>query len=506
MNDYKQTPFVTLLTLITGLGLILRIGVIVAMPDFYGPGDPSLYYSMATSIVEGHGVEVGFLRHYWTWPEAVVHQEDFYEPLYAALLACFLIVIGKNVISVKLIALIVGTISIPLTGLVARRLSNWKAGLWAAAMVSLHPYSIYYSGLIMKEILVGFLLLLLWDWASRVFEEDQVRVLKALGVGAAAGLIGVLQYESMPILVVGLFGVLLIYRRKESLPVLGGMLLLWLPLLVVTWLTLKVPISAKFSYFLGLDENLPEKAKGFTVMTLFRLIPPYHTPADIAKNLEVSFILLAGWQFWRTRNTIRAKLFFGLFVAYLYFHSVPDNLWTRDFLTVTPRLAVFSGIALDALLIRIAASKPSLTAKRTAPAVLLLLIGVFHLYTGYGEVYRNPEFPGYEFTRMRRESVCRELAGMPEGVQFMTDEFVEEIWLYTGHPVVRIPDPYEYELMKDIIQRYRISHFLLAAFTPSHDWRPIVRELPVKSVRMIGDLDRGRYFLVELDEKAWDLP
>ncbi|MDA0837301.1 MAG: hypothetical protein O3B01_17620 [Planctomycetota bacterium] len=494
-NEAKR--FWRLLTLIIATGALLRVFVIYTFPNFYGPGDPAIYFTMGRSILQGNGPEVSFIWHYLTLSE-IVHYEDYYEPAFGLLVAMTMFLTGGSVAGAKCLPLLFGLATIPAAAIITRRRAGVTAGLWAAVIVSFHPYSIYHSGLLMKETMVACLFLVFWDVCSRRLENFPASK-TGFSTGVLIGGFGLLQYESLPVTCVALFTFLMLRNRRLVLPAGLGLSLIIVPLLACSWHFLGVPISAKFLFFFGHDLNTPGVADTFQWTKLLKLFPPIgYLVKQLFLVLEFPLYVFGAWQAWRWRRTDFGLLLILLVISRVYFHSIPKDLWHRDVMTLMPLLAVpaSAGIASfhDWLVAR-----TKLSPWKVSIVLIAALLGIFHTYVGYDQIYSNHQFPDYKDAQFRRYEACAQIREaqkrgvIPKGEPILADEMVEEIYLFSGHPAVRYPN--DINLVPRLVKRYQLRYMLLPAFTPGYDWQKQLAGLTYKNVFRLA----AGYVLVELE-------
>jgi 4-amino-4-deoxy-L-arabinose transferase-like glycosyltransferase len=143
-----------LLLVVTLCGFFLRIWQLDSVPP--GWRDDELINSLVISqkVLDGE----------WAvyYPDASGH-EALYHVLNAGMLAIF----GPGAAGIRLLSAILGTLTIPLTYLVAKRLFGWQAGLVAAAGLAVSFWSLMYSRLGIRHVsLLIFLLPTLYFFAT----------------------------------------------------------------------------------------------------------------------------------------------------------------------------------------------------------------------------------------------------------------------------------------------------------------------------------------------------
>ena len=335
------------LTAVIGLGALLRVLLLVTLPRFFGPHDPATYFAMANGVLK-HGVpRIDFVWNYSTLPAAISHIESYHEFAYAYLLAGAMAVFGSHAVVGCVLSLVSGVTAPLLTFFFARRFGP-RVAIVAAGIVALEPWSIYYSGVLMKETFISVVALLAMEGLRRLMISGARPV--SVGLTAAAIVLGasLFQYEMLPILALAT-ALSLALLRRDALPayllatgvVAGAATLL-------TLATLGVPISGKFAFFMG-HRLWTTEAHGHS---------SYASPLGFARFLPLPYVLVAllikwyvpilvlAWLGSRARQVHRADLVLPVsFTAcYLYFHGVPHDLWERDFIPLLPILAPLAAL------------------------------------------------------------------------------------------------------------------------------------------------------------------
>jgi hypothetical protein len=231
--------------------LLLRLSAHTMLHFPWPPGtDHFIYYEMAHNSLLGKGPVLDFVYSYLTIPPQITHMEDYYEPLYGWL--CGLLM-GKETYagSVRLpfLASLGQLIAIfGLTFALARKTFQQstqtaaQSALLALTLLAVHPLFIQRSASLMKESVMGCVYLLfalgvlfLWD------HKDS-----ALGLSLACFGIGLLQYESLPILFLSVALTLILQKRwlnlsvfTASFGVFNGVYAYWLHHHTGLWLSTK---------------------------------------------------------------------------------------------------------------------------------------------------------------------------------------------------------------------------------------------------------------------------
>jgi len=516
-----STPWAIAAVLILGLGAWLRWQTLSSIPSFLGPGDPAIYFGMARGVLREGAPVQDFLHHYLTRPHEIRHLEDYYEPAFGYLLAAAMALFGRTPQAAAGLSFVAGTLVMLFAGLLARR-RGMAAVTAAMAVVALEPWSIYYSGVLMKEAVIACATLAaLWGTARLVRgggSTARVGVLAA-GIAFAAGL---LQYESLPILLAASGAMLLLHRRPALAPFALASLLLVGALAAVTWRLLGVPISAKLLFIAGVNPGDPE---GHAIAALHRstLLPLGYIAQAVFTNwypllliLGLRGLALAG------APAVERPWVLAYLVLHVWLHGIPIDLWSRDFIVLTALLAAPAGEALVSwrswatrpgagalawganayvwltplALSLLAAHVPGfervpawarfagmlppaalvgwgarrlLAGGRATPVAAVTsllfaasLVGQYWLALPYPTIRLNPQFPDYEIERARRQRASEWMrAQVPRGN--VLAEHAEEVAYYSGFPAADITDDFRPDSFAALMRRYPFEYLLAPA-------------------------------------------
>lgn len=522
--------------------LALRLGVVAAIPSFFGSGDPSIYYGAARGCLRYGVPRIDFIWHFVTSPPGIAHLEDYCEPAFAYLLAVPMALLGGGVIAAKLLSVICGTLAVFLVYVFGRRFGH-SAAILAAALVAFEPWSIYYGGLIMKEATASVVVLLFFAAVRRLLDSAQAARSLGLRLGLLTVTAGLIQYELLPILATATTVALWIHQRRLVWPYLAGTTVAGLVLLAITWGGMGVPISAKLYFFTGRDfwNALPAATSPDPAGLASRFLPIKIALSGIIGWYPVLLVLaLLGSRdarVPRTESTLLAA--FGL--SFLYFHAVPGDLWPRFLIPATAVFATYAALGMAAprgwlmrawspavtgalLAFALVAPRAHALAARfvpgataashwaaaaiiagavglpfvalyaardrlplahmrpfLAPLLALALALNYHASLPWPAIYGNPQMPGYEQLRAQRERVCRRIQGIVAGAPVMATA-PGEVSLYAGAPSVVLPDSPTAILV--IQARYQIPYLL----AKNGILRPgVIEQVPVESVLRVED-------------------
>lgn len=501
-HEWRRRVDLVLLGVLLVAAAIARIAVIARIPHFFGPGDPGIYYMMARGVLQTGLPLLDFVHHHLTVHEQFPFIADYYEAAFAYLLALVMLVGGQTVAAAKSLSLLAGVATIALVFACGRRFGA-DAALLAAALVAVEPWSIYYSGLIMKEALVSLLVLaFLWSFATEL-EREEVTARRWVTWGAGLVAVSMVQYELLPILGVACGAALLLRRREAAPPFAAAVLVGGGALTAVAWVTVGVPLSAKLYFFTGANYFNPLPPEAPPAAGLLRYLPLQYIAVSMIGNWYLPLLALAiagGVAVWRRSLFPLVALCFGL--SFLYFHGVAIDLYSRDFITLTVVLAPLFGIGMvhcarrrsrawtwlfwaivawAALVTAFAGSSLALKAgvllalaalialdllrprlrRGTALALLAVSFGaIFHAQLPWSRIYENPQFPDYADRLARQRAVAEWLRDEGATGPIMAP-VPGEVTLFTGLRAVRLPAEVIARQVGEALQRYEVSHLIV---------------------------------------------
>jgi Dolichyl-phosphate-mannose-protein mannosyltransferase len=505
---------------VLGLATVLRVLVVAAIPNFFGPGDPAVYFATAQGVVH-HGVpRIDFVWHYLTQPSAIAHVEDYYEPAFAYLLAGPMALFGDSHRVAQMVVLAFGVLAPWLVFALARRF-GFAAALVAATIVAVDPWAIYYSGVLMKESVVVVLVVASLEIARRALANEARPARSGVLLGLATVGASLFQYELLPALAGAIGIALLAHRRAALAPFVIAVLAGVAAYVGVSTLVLGVPLTAKLGFFLGHKLWTPE----IVAATHYGSMLPRFVPIDymvwriLLNGYPVLVTLgLVGMRDPRVARSERTLLAaFGL--LYLYVHGVPHDLWARDFLPLTAAIAPLAALAICGRSLWRTDSRLAMAGLAMVPAAWMgprfalrlhqypnnwpwspwpaigatLLIGLlFYVllwrrrvelarfgamaavtpllaiatlagFTGelsWASLYTNPQFPNYEVERASREAACEEVrTRVPPGAIMTSAPW--EVALYSGRPAVLLPKTLHVETIEAMRRRYGVRYLLV---------------------------------------------
>jgi hypothetical protein len=337
----------TAIVALLGFGAVLRIWLLAALPRFFGPGDPATYFAMATGVLRHGAPRVDFVWNYTSLPGTISHIESYYEAAYAYLLAGAMSVFGAKAVVGCAMSVVFGSLAPALTYVFARRFGPRVAWV-AAAIVALEPWSIYYSGVLMKEALVSVIVILSIEGLRRLILSSRSGEFVGFAAAAVVLAAAAFQYEMLPILAAAT-AITLALTRRNALPayLLATTAVVGLTVAgTLAWLG--VPISGKFGFFLG-HRLWTTEAHGpssyASPLGLARYLPVPYVLGALLIKWYVPIVVLA-WIGSRSKFLVRTDLVLPIAFTgcYLYFHGVPHDLWERDFVPLLPVLAPFAAL------------------------------------------------------------------------------------------------------------------------------------------------------------------
>lgn len=280
-----------------GLGLAMALGLAIRLvyikvhtQDIGFVSDPYYYHGGANLLVEGQG----FVDPYQFVVEGRKLPGAYHPPGYLLALAAASLAGFKSILAHQVWSALLGTLTIGVTGLTARRLAGARAGLVAAAIAAVYPNFWFSDALVMSETLVLLAMATTLLLAYRFRERPGVG--RAAAVGVAIGVTALTRTEAL--LLVVLLGVPLMIslpqdavtwaRRIALLAVIGAVTTVMIaPWVVYNLSRFEEPVYLSVSDHTLLAGNCEEVYDGavigyWTISCIIRLNCP--DPSDLPED------------------------------------------------------------------------------------------------------------------------------------------------------------------------------------------------------------------------------
>jgi len=177
--------FVIALVALLAVAFAVRAGFVMASArhddKFY---DAAWYELVADGVARGDGFVDPFVRIHD--PSATAGPTAQHPPLTSLVLAPVAWATGESQLAMRFTMVVLGTVTVGLVGLLARRLAGDTAGLVAAGVAAVYPYLWVNDGLIMSETVSALLVVGAMYAAYVLFDRPRLRT--ALVVGVLCGL------------------------------------------------------------------------------------------------------------------------------------------------------------------------------------------------------------------------------------------------------------------------------------------------------------------------------
>lgn len=173
INRERQFIFIVLL-----VGMVIRVFYFFEyrnLLEFLHPTVDSLYHHLAAKAIASGAL---------TSPEPF-----FRAPFYNYFLGLIYFITNNSISAARFVQLMVGSLTLPLTYLIARKVFDRKVSVIAAALVLLCSDLVYFEGELLLESLVVTLVLLVWYSYLRFRETDRLRWLLLSGLASGLAII-----------------------------------------------------------------------------------------------------------------------------------------------------------------------------------------------------------------------------------------------------------------------------------------------------------------------------
>jgi hypothetical protein len=339
------------LTFLLVTALFLRLAVLFAYQrDYPLFEDFFIYYNLAENWLAGNGPVINFMYSYLHFPATVLHVEDYYEPFYSLLIALFMGISSKSFLGALLLPMLASLLAVGLTYLAVLRLGgDRQSALLAACLAVIHPLLIERASWLMKEAVMGALYLTLWLFILSL--QPVVRLRSVALLAALAAGIGMIQYESMPILGLVTFLALLFARQWKAASVFalvfGGLILAYWG-----WFYAQsgLIVSTKYLFLLTPYSGAPFEAPrslAYDSVLAKLLKPSLYIYRSTLSFLGLPLLLVAGRGLWLRRKLFASQWLVILLFVYLYVHGVAVDLWFQDYLVLLLLLFPYAALAIS---------------------------------------------------------------------------------------------------------------------------------------------------------------
>jgi 4-amino-4-deoxy-L-arabinose transferase-like glycosyltransferase len=246
------------------LGFCLRLFAVLFFQGQFNASDTLEYVAIADNILGGKGYSING------------HLTVLVTPVYPLLIATIFLISMNNLMMVQLLQIFVGAATVSIIYLLARKLFRPRIAFWAALIVSVHPWVIYWTGFVLTETVFLFLLCLSALLFLEMMKTPSLRA--AVGVGVSFGLASLCRPLGLVIFVSLLIASPLLFRQlRRNLRYLAVAALLLLvvmsPWIVRNYLVFGqfIPTSLEQGYSLYVGNNpnaslrygVPEPGRAF---------------------------------------------------------------------------------------------------------------------------------------------------------------------------------------------------------------------------------------------------
>lgn len=204
--------FLVALAAVLAVAFAVRAGfVMVSARHDDGFYDAAWYELVADGVARGDGFVDPFARIHD--PSATPGPTAQHPPLTSLVLVPVAWVTGESRLAMRFTMVVLGTVTVALIGLLARRLAGEAAGLVAAGIAAVYPYLWVNDGLIMSETISA--LLVVGAMSATYMLFDRARLRTALALGVLCGLATLARAEL--VLLAPLLLVPVVFARGEEL-------------------------------------------------------------------------------------------------------------------------------------------------------------------------------------------------------------------------------------------------------------------------------------------------
>lgn len=207
------------LLVIVLVALALRVGFVLTMEnEFYFP-DSDDYHLVAKNLLEGKGLIMGQAR------------KSYRPPGYPVFLSAIYLVFGYATLPIRITQALISALTTVLIYKLAKKLFGKLEGYVAAGISAIYPFFIFFSGLVLYETLLIFLLVLFITFIHQAYYKS---LLWAVFAGALAGVIAMVS-PGMALLPIFMCAMFILFLRLKRWVCVFSILLAMMFLVMAPW-------------------------------------------------------------------------------------------------------------------------------------------------------------------------------------------------------------------------------------------------------------------------------
>lgn len=172
-------------------------------------GDAVYFYGQAMAVADGEGFINPILFQTFDLKLQAAH----HPPLFVVFLAAMSMVVGDDLLRLRLATCVLSALTVIVIGLVGRRVANERAGLAAAVVAALYPHLWLNDPLLLSEPLYGLCIALVLLTAYRLWDDPAPR--EALLLGAAIGFATLTRAEALLLFLILAIPLIWLCRRLD---------------------------------------------------------------------------------------------------------------------------------------------------------------------------------------------------------------------------------------------------------------------------------------------------
>ena len=209
LANRTSNSFCALLAAVVAAGFLLRLRYALSLGAVTG-GDAQWYSYGSLALTDGEGF-VNPLRFHF-WGDTAV--SFFKPPLWQSILAVPSWLLRNDpVLAQRIFACVIGSATILVIGLVARKLAGPIAGLFAASLAAVYPNLVVLDGLLLVESIYGLTIAAILLASYRLIDDPSLA--SAVVLGTLLGLAALQRTDALGLLLILIPPLFLKLRRRE---------------------------------------------------------------------------------------------------------------------------------------------------------------------------------------------------------------------------------------------------------------------------------------------------
>ncbi len=204
------------------IALLLRLGYVIFFPQISVTHDAADYDNLGRQITDGKG---------FSQPDGSLTAHR--PPLYPFILSIFYYLFGHSYLAIRIFQSFISAFFCFLVYIIAAQLTDKRIAAGASLFTALYPAFISYSGLILTEIIAGFLILMMIYFLITALQKDMLKFYIFSGI--FLGLLILCRQEMLLLTAIIPFALIITYRSRQKMVLYSLIVAVTAVLIISPW-------------------------------------------------------------------------------------------------------------------------------------------------------------------------------------------------------------------------------------------------------------------------------